>query len=204
MPETKSLLTDIDRASLIGTAADRLVGALPDLVAKERQALLSQLMQELDDGRETVSSLSGELRSTLQAGTETANSVHATLETLDRIAARYPPNPRDASTAEKSRPFDVTEYTQMIRALTVTTRELNILAQQMDTALPAVRSVTEDAADRFERLLNHVFSQLLVLVLAVIAATLVAALVYRAAMIRMQRGTDKGRRSIGTRMIPGW
>jgi len=196
MPETKSILADLDRASLVGTAADRFAGSLPEMmslveslparVTKEREALVAQLMQALDDRRGAISSLTGELRATLEAGTETANSLQATLETFDRIAARYPPAAPASNTAEKkSRPFDITEVTQMVRELTVTTREINTLAEHMDTALPVVRTVTQETAGEFERIVNRVFMKLVVLLVIAISATLVAALVYRAAAIRM-------------------
>jgi hypothetical protein len=184
MPETKSLLRDIGRASLVGTAADRFVESLPDLVAKEREAVVSQLMQELNDRRGTISSLSGELRSTLEAGTETVNSLHSTLETFDRIVARYPPNERPSSTFEDSQPFDITEITKMVREFTVATRELNALAQQVDTALPTISSVTQEVAGRVERIQSYLFMQLLAIVVVTVSAILVAAITYRVAVIR--------------------
>lgn len=188
MPETRTLLGDLDRASLIGTAADRLVTSLPDLLATEREALISQLMQELQERSGALGAWSADLRSTLEAGTQTADSLHATLETLDRISARYPPRPATADAAGRSRPFDITEYTQMVRELAQTTRELNALAQNVDSALPAVRGATQEAATQLEQVLDRVFVQLLVIVLVAIAGTLVAALVYRAAVLRLQRG----------------
>jgi methyl-accepting chemotaxis protein len=163
------------------------VGSLPDLIAKEREALLSQLMQELDDRRGTISSLSGELRSTLEAGTETVNSLHTTLETFERIAARYPPNKRASGTIEDSQPFDITEFTQMVREFTVATRELNALAQQVDTALPAVSTVTQEVAGRVERIQNYLFMQILAIVVVTVSAILVAAITYRVAVIRFNR-----------------
>ena len=80
MPEARSMLEDIDRVSLIGSAADRLVTSLPELLATEREALLSQLMQALNEGSATVGALSGDVRSTLQASTETAGALNETLK----------------------------------------------------------------------------------------------------------------------------
>jgi hypothetical protein len=72
----------------------------------------------------------------------------------------------------------------MIRELTVASRELNALAQGLDTTLPLV---TQDAAAHVDAILDRAFLQLLVLVVVAIAATLLAALAYRAVTIRMQR-----------------
>ena len=183
MPETRSMLEGIDRASLIGSAADRLVTLLPGLLASEREALLSQLVHELNEGSATVGALSGDVRSTLQAGTETASALNKTLETLDRIAARLAAP--DASTKPKDvPPFDIRQYTEMIREVTAASRELNVLAQGLDATLPLV---TQDAAAHVDAILGRAFLLLLVLVVVAVVATLLAALAYRAATIRMQR-----------------
>ena len=183
MPEARSMLEDIDRVSLIGSAADRLVTSLPELLATEREALLSQLMQELNEGSATVGALSGDVRSTLQAGTETAGALNETLETLDRITARFA-TPGASTKPKDAPPFDIRQYTEMIRELTVASRELNALAQGLDTTLPLV---TQDAAAHVEAILDRAFLRLLVLIVVAIAAALLAALAYRAATIRMQR-----------------
>lgn len=187
MPETKALLADLNRASLVGSAADRVAETFPDVIARERQALISQLMQEIDSRREMVGSLSGELRSMLEAGTETSNSLHATLETLDRITARYAAKGGPADAGLKGPPFDIRDYTQMIRELSTTTRDLNALAQSVDSTLPAVRRATQDAAGTLEQVMNHFFLQLLLLVVVTVVLITLAALAYRALAVRMQR-----------------
>ncbi len=93
MPETKALLADLERISLLGSAADRLVNTLPQTLATERQALVAQLMGEIETRRDAIAEISGELRATLVAGTDTANALHATLESLDRITARFAAKP---------------------------------------------------------------------------------------------------------------
>jgi hypothetical protein len=186
MPETKGLLANLDRVSLVGSAADRLSTSLPDILAHERQALISQLTQELDVHRETLSALTGEVRSTLEAGTETANALHSTLETLDRISARFPPRDKSAG-ANSSPPFDIRDYTEMIRELSATTRDLNTLAQNVDSALPAVHRATQEAAGTLQQVTNRLFWQLLVLIVVAIVLTTLGAVVYRAVVTRVQR-----------------
>jgi hypothetical protein len=187
MPETKTLLADVDRASLVGSAADQLTRSLPGIIAKERQALIAQVLQELDARRTNVSALTGELRSTLQAGTETANALQATLEALDRVSARFSDKPAAPKRDEKGRPFDIREYTEMLRELTVTVRELNTLSQHMDTAIPAVRGATEDATNRLDHLANRLFVKLALLILILVVVTLIARLAYRFIIFRMER-----------------
>ena len=144
-------------------------------------------MQELDDRRTTVSALTGELRSTLQTGTETANALHATLETFDRVSARFSEKAAAPSPGEKARPFDIREYTEMLRELTVTARELNTLTQHMDTAIPAVRGATEEATNRLDHIVNRLLVKLVLLALIVIVAALMARLAYRFIASRMER-----------------
>jgi hypothetical protein len=63
----------------------------------------------------------------LVAGTDTANALHATFESLDRITARFAAKRRGRG-QEKGPPFDIREYTAMLQELTASTRELNALA----------------------------------------------------------------------------
>ena len=180
MPEAKSLLVSVDRMSLVGDASERMVRSLPGILEREREALLSRLMQGLDARRTEISALSSDLRSTLAAGTETANALHATLETADRITARY------AKTDETSPRFDIREYTEAAREVTAAGQELNALTERADIALPAMRQITDEMADRIERILDRLFLGLLMLVVAAITASLLAALIYRAVVARMQ------------------
>jgi hypothetical protein len=182
MPETRSLLASVNRISLVGDASERMVQSLPEMVDREREALLSQLMQGLDKRSAEISAVSGDLRSTLVAGTETANALHATLETADRLTARY------AKTDETSGPrFDIREYTQAASEVAAAAHELSALTERADTLLPAMRQATDEMADRIKQIQDRLFLELLLLVVAAIAASLLAALVYRAAVARIQK-----------------
>ena len=64
---------------------------------------------------------------------------------------------------------------------------MNTLTERADTVLPVMRQATDEMAARTERILNHLFLELLLLILAAIAASLLAALVYRAVVSRMQQ-----------------
>lgn len=174
MPETKSLLSDTARASLIGSASAQLVQILPELIAREREATINQLIQALHDERATVSSMTAELRSTLQAGTDTANAVHTTLLTFEQIRGQLAAASA-ARDAQQRPPFDIRQYNATLDAATTTARELNALAQRGNATLPLLRSATQDAAGQLERVANHLFWLLLLLILAV----LLAALAYR-------------------------
>jgi hypothetical protein len=175
----------VERASLVGSAADHFTTSLPDTLAKEREALISQLVLEIGNQRGAIGALSTDLRSTLQAGTETATALRSTLEMLDRISARYSSSPAMSRSQPNSRPFDIREYADTMRELAGATRELNSLTGRLDDALPVLQAATQGATDHVEYLLGRAFWLLLMLVGAAIAGTLLAALSYRAIANRM-------------------
>ncbi|HZF16385.1 MAG TPA: hypothetical protein VE046_10620 [Steroidobacteraceae bacterium] len=198
MPETKTLLADLNRASLVGSAADRLAASLPQVLDEQRAALVKDLLRALDEQKAAIGQLSGDLRSTLEAGTDTANALHEALETLDRITARMAkPAAAQLQTGTgqaqgpggQSRtaaaPFDIKEYTELVREVAATTRELDALAQRLDTALPAVRTVTQDAAGHVEGIVDHLFWMALILILITIAGVVAATLAYRTILARL-------------------
>jgi hypothetical protein len=167
-----------------------MVRSLPEMLDREREALLSQLMQGFDERSAKISALSGDLRSTLAMGTETANALHATLETADRISARF----ANTKTADRSRPFDIREYSEAAGNAAVAAHELDALAEHAGIVIPVMRQATDETADRLERIINHLFLDLLMLIVATIAASLLAALVYRAVVARMEKH-DTGARA---------
>lgn len=189
MPETRALLSDAQRVSLVGSASDQLVRTFPDIVAREREALIAQLVRTINDDNATIGSLAAQLRTTLQAGTETANAVHGTLDVFERVKAQFGPRPGEPVPEEKGPPFDIRQYTEMLREATNTSRELNTLAQRADSLLPVLRTATQDATGHVDRVLNHLFFLLLLLICAAAAAALLAALAYRRLITRFDRGS---------------
>jgi hypothetical protein len=178
MPETKALLSDVNRVSLIGSASDRLVSDLPGLLDHQRDALIRQLTQSLSAQSAALGTLSEQLRGTLQAGTDTANAVHGALDSVDKITSRFGPQP-GAPPAPPGPPFDIRQYTAMLEQATLAAREINTLTRNADAALPVLRLATAETATRLQDLANHLFLLLVLLVIAIAAAALAAALAYR-------------------------
>lgn len=177
LPEAKAVLADLDRASLVGSASERLVRSLPEVLSEQREALISQVMQELDSHRSGMTAATSDIRSTLQAGTDTANAVHGTLETWDDITARMARDRVERTRAgEHVHRFDIRDYTQMLQELNQATQQLNALTRQLDSSVPALRTTTKE-------LLNQLFLRLLLLVFV----CLLAALAYRALAARISR-----------------
>jgi len=187
MPETKQLLGSIDRVSLVGSASDRVARTLPELLDKERAALVADLQQTLNVQSGNIGSLARELRGTLEAGTATANALHGALDSAHQISSQFAPRPGAPPPKEQGPPFDIRNYTEMLRQATETARELDALTRSADAALPAVRSLTQDAATRLNQLVNHLFVLLLLLVLAAAAAATLAAVAYRRIVAHLER-----------------
>jgi len=116
MPETRTLLASADRVSLVGSASDRLVDTLPDLLDHEREALVAQLTQTINSQSATLGSLAGQLRTALQAGTDTATAVNGALQTFERISTLFTkkPQPGSAPPPQPGKPFDISDYTAML------------------------------------------------------------------------------------------
>ena len=189
MPESRTLLTSVDRVSLVGSASDRLVDKLPDLLDHERQALVAQLTETLNSQSATLGTLAGQLRETLQAGTDTATAVNGALQSFERISGQFTtkPQPAVAQPKQPGPPFDIRQYTAMLEQAATTARELENLAEHGDALAPVLRSATQDAALQVRGVLNHVFLLLVVLALVIAAAALLAALAYRRLVPRFVR-----------------
>jgi hypothetical protein len=190
MPETRTLLTSVDRVSLVGSASDRLVNTLPDMLDHQREALVAQLTQTINSQSASLGTLAGELRNTLQAGTDTATAVNSALESFERISALFTkkPPPASAPPLPPRKPFDIGDYTAMLEQAALTARELDTLAGRGDALLPVLRSATQEAALRAQGVLNHLFLLLALLVLVIAATALLAALAYRRITMRFASG----------------
>ena len=193
MPESRSLLTSVDRVSLIGSSSDRLVDDLPHILDHEREALVAQLTETLNSQSATLGTLAGQLRAALQAGTDTATAVNGALQSFERISGQFTKKPEASSAPPQppGPPFDIRHYTEMLEQAAVTARELETLAQRSDVLVPALRSATQDASLQVRAILNHLFVLLLLLVVVIAAAALLAALAYRRITVRLERPSSK-------------
>jgi len=189
MPETRSLLASVDRVSLIGSSSDRLVDNLPNLLDRQRDALVAQLTDTLNSQSATLGTLAGQLRTALQAGTDTATAVNGALQTFERISGQFTKKPGPASEPPQppGPPFDIRQYTAMLEQAAVTMRELENLAQRGDVVVPALRSATQDAGSQVRSILDHLFVLLVLLVVFIALAALAVALAYRRITMRFAR-----------------
>jgi hypothetical protein len=186
-PESVGLLQDIGR---IGSAAQKtgeLATDLPMLFARERAAIIEQLTDVLDARQGQLQALVIELRSTLEAGTATSDSVNETIASLDTLLARFDQPESSATSAQPRQPFDITQYTETVRQLGETAQQLQVLLDQVDAKAPGLAALSGRASDRVTLLIDHVFWRLVQLGLVLVGSALLGALAYRLIMRRWTR-----------------
>ena len=175
-----------DRATVAAESAGKLMNQLPEVLARERQATIDQIMDALYAQEARVRELAVALRGTLEAGTATSDSLNTTIKSLDALMARFQPPPgaepavasADAQ-APPGKPFDIAEYTIAMRELASTARELQSLVQAIDAGVPGIAGIAQGATADVEKLIDKLFWNLLLLALIVIVAAFAAALGYR-------------------------
>jgi hypothetical protein len=185
-PETREMLASAQRVSYVGSAADTLATNLPTILDKQREALIAQLSQQITRQSATLGELSGNLRSTLDAGTATADALNTMLQSLNQLAAQFvsssatPQSPAQPG----SPPLDVRNFTEALRAATEAAQHLTVLTQQLNTATPTVRWATEGLINSTIR---EVALTVAVLILGTFGLAFGLALGYRTLVLRMQR-----------------
>jgi len=183
-PESVRVLDSVDRIGVAAQTTSELAADLPRLLADERAAAIEQLTGVFDERQDQLQALVVELRSTLEAGGATSDSVRETIATLDALMARFERRASQQAAGTPSRPFDVTEYTEALRQLGDTAQQLQVLLAQVDSKAPALTQVSDRAADRMASLVDHVYWRLVQLALVLVAASVLGALAYRAIVRR--------------------
>jgi len=187
MPESVGLLQNIELFSAAAQQTSTLAADLPALLATERAATINQLTGILDAREGQLQTLIVELRSTLEAGTATSDSVQGTIASLDTLMARFEPTATSASTPSTRQPFDITQYTQTLRQLGETAQQLQVLLNQVDTKVPALSHLSGQATAQVQSLVDHVFWRLVQLGLGLMGMVLSGALAYRFIVRRWNR-----------------
>jgi len=186
MPESVRLLDNVGRLSVAAQQTGDLAAGMPDILAKERAATIEQLTGVLESHQAQLQGLIVELRSTLEAGTVTSDSLKGTIASLDALLARFD-RPPESAKASPRQPFDITQYAETARQLGVAAQQLQELLSQVDANVPGLTQLSERASDRVESLVDHMFWRLLQLVLVWVTASLLGALGYRAIVRRWGR-----------------
>jgi hypothetical protein len=186
MPEVTGLLANADHVAGAAATTARVVGELPSLLPREREAAIRQIMDAVSGETEHTRRLVSELRAALEAGTATSNSLDATIHSFDQLVARLQ-KPATADTpAQQSpaKPFDITEYTTAAAEITRTAAQLESLIGSVDRGTPALAQASDRAAATLRGVVDHAYWRGAELLGVLILGGLGAALIYRLAARR--------------------
>jgi len=182
-PESVRVIDSIAQIGGAAQATSDLAADLPRLLAEERAAAIEQLTGVFDERQAELQGLVAELRSALEAGGTTSDSVRETITALDALMARFDRRAGQAA-GTAARPFDVTEYTEALRQLGEAAQQLRVLIDQADSKAPALTRLSDNVGDRLASLVDHVYWRLVQLILVLVAASVLGALAYRAIVRR--------------------
>jgi hypothetical protein len=186
MPEAQQTLTNVDRLSLAAEALGQLSARAPEIIASERQAIISQLTSALHEEQDRLQPLLVSLRDVLNAGTQTSQSVTGTVTALDALVARFQPaEPEPADPAAPKRPFDITEYAATARDLATAAERVQALLAQLNESSKGVERVTRAATQGVNGIIDHAFKLALVLIFALGFVAVSCALLYRYWSLRL-------------------
>jgi hypothetical protein len=173
-----SLSVSIDRLSRAAEAASHTAGALPDLIATERKAIL----EAFDEQEGKLRQLSADLTQTLAAGEAMSTSLNATLVTFDALMKRFGVGePSTAPPNTNATPFNILDYAHTAERIAAMAQQLDALLKDTGNTLESpelerqLGTITGRAQADAKPVLTHAFLLLAGLVLLVF----ICAWVYR-------------------------
>lgn len=182
-PEAQQILSTVRDVGALSATVEQLTAEVPDLVARERQAAIAQILAGLEVENERMRALTSDLKKALDAGTVTAQALDQLVRSADALVGRFGPDPDAPAPSEPSRPFDINDYTRTITELAATARELQRLVEDVDAKSPAVAARIEQLTAAGRGLVDYALLRALLVILVV----LLAAIVYRVASVRVGR-----------------
>jgi hypothetical protein len=181
MPEVTRLLANVDQVAGAAATSARVVGELPSLLPREREAAIRQIMDAVTVETAHTRELVSQLRAALEAGTVTSNSLDATIRSFDQLVARLqkPAAANGHSQSSPGKPFDITEYTAAAAEVSRTAAQLESLIGSVDRGTPALAQASDRAAATLRGVVDHAYWRGAQLLGVLIVGALGAALAYR-------------------------
>jgi hypothetical protein len=181
MPEVTRLLANADQVAGAASTTARVVGELPSLLPREREAAIRQFMEAVTVESAHTRELVSQLRAALEAGTVTSNSLDATIRSFDQLVARLqkPTTADGHAQPSPGRPFDITEYTAAAAEVSRTAAQLESLIGSVDRGTPALAQASDRAAATLRGVVDHAYWRGAQLLGVLIVGALSAAITYR-------------------------
>ena len=190
-PEARQVLADVDRVADSTRTFARTAEGLPGLIREEREAAINQLLAGVANERSNILAtlnaqeaqlrdLLPQVRQTLTAGGDMANSVNSAVKSLDAFV-RYvsPPDTNSAPAATNSPPFNVLDYGTAAAQVGAVAKDLNILLTSVNQSVPQIARLGEQTGADLERVVHRAFWLGLLLIGVLLAGALLAGLAYR-------------------------
>jgi hypothetical protein len=179
MPETKRLLANADKVAAAASATGSVVGELPGLIDREREAAIRQFMEGLTVETAHTRDLVVQLRGALEAGTATSNSLNTAIHSFDQLVAGFEKPKASGQSQSPSRPFDITEYTAAAAEITRAAHELEGLIAGIERGTPALDATAGRAATTLQEVIDHAYRRMIELIGLLLLGGFGAALAYR-------------------------
>lgn len=188
MPESKQTLAVMERVGGAAEALGELTADTPAIIASERHALIVELSAVLHAEQDRMRALLIEVRSVLNAGAQTSESVGATVAALDAFVARFRPpdiqRTENNSLATPRRPFDITEYAQTASELASAAQGVQALLVQLDASSASFERMAGMTQQSLREIVDRAFWRGIALIVALAGTALIAMLTYRYAITR--------------------
>ena len=190
-PETRRVLSDVNRVAGSAQSFAKTAEGLPKLVQQEREAAINQLLAGVANERSNILAtlnaqeaqlreLLPQVRQTLAAGSDMANSVNGAVKSLDAFV-RYvsPPQTNAAAASTNSPPFNILDYGTAAGQIGAMAKDLNALLTSVNQNLPQAALLGQQASAEAREVVNHAFRLGLVLIVVLAIVTVLAALAWR-------------------------
>jgi hypothetical protein len=183
LSNTTQLSDSADRISRAAESASQTVAQLPERITAERKKILEALDQQ--EGK--LAELTAQVDRALVSGEKMSTSLNTTLITFDGLMKRFGVGEpaTNALPGTNSTPFNILDYGTVAGRVGDMAKDLNTLLTSVDQTTPRLASLSREATANAEQVVNRAFRLGLLLILVLLAGSLIAALVYRLLIRRL-------------------
>ena len=189
-PESRQVLSNLHEVADSAQSFARTADALPRLIQAEREAAINQLLAGVASERSNILAtlntqeaqlreLLPQVRQTLTAGSEMANSVNGAVKSLDAFVHYVSPPDTNATPQPpdtNSPPFNILDYGKTASQIGVMAKDLNTLLDSLNRSAPQVAQLGQQTTADAKAVVNHAFRLGLVLIV-VLGMVIVVAVV---------------------------
>jgi hypothetical protein len=180
MPEMKRLFANADSVTDAASTTGRVIGELPALLSREREAAIRQFMDAVTAETSRTRELAVDLRQALEAGTAASNSLTISIRSFDKLMGRFDQPAAATGVAQTpGRPFNITEYTDAAGEIARAAKELQGLIAGVDRDKPALMQAADRTTAALQGVIEHAYWLLVRLIGILLVGGLCVALLYR-------------------------